>query len=340
MITHAITLSHHSARAFWLSHDVDALTSLRPSKCDVLARPLPDMSVCSTLLRQNLYLADSDPVHILVSDTESRRYVSGWTYHICSADLPQGSFWRIAQQLYVTSPELSFLLMGGELTEAQMAEYATNLCASYFIEMPNRAIRPRSRQVTSIEKIGAYLHNMHAVYGRKKALCGLRWATQGSASPMETKLFLRLCIPTRQGGYGLPKPMLNYRIDPGRCGSLSEQNYYVADLCWPEYGVIVEYDGEAYHQDVSSDKRRANALEMLEWRVFSITRHEMFDAFAFDMFARQVCKALGKRFRVAGSWVKKAAELQQQLNVFSRSTSVWLQEEPSGLKECAQTIGT
>jgi len=68
---------------------------------------------------------------------------------------------------------------------------------------------------------------------------------------------------------GLPRPVTQYMV-------LTEDGMFVArvDLAWPEFRVIVEYDG-SYHDDprqVARDRARINALRAAGWTVLVVDR--------------------------------------------------------------------
>lgn len=299
------------------------MPSAGESRSIVLDSQLPDTEEMLQI-KQTLPFANSiKDIDVLVSNSCKRRRTKGFIFHSCNTHLPERSFWKIHSQLYVVSPELSYVQMGRELSDVQLAEYATNLCGSFFLRYEDRAICAKQAKTTSLQKLKRYLLSCESVYGTRNASRCLSWVAEGSASPMETKLFLRLCLPVSKGGYGLPMPVLNKVIKPGKKKNLTEQDYFVADLCWPEQGVIVEYDGEQYHHNVSHDRRRINALETIGWKVFCLTKQEMYDAFAFDMLARQIAKSLGRRVRVSAAWVEKVSEVQKQLHLATATTPLW-----------------
>ena len=118
----------------------------------------------------------------------------------------------------------------------------------------------------------------------------VRYAVDGSASPMETALALMLCLPKTAGGYGLPKPQMN-RVLPldAETGRVR-----VADLFWPEAKVAVEYDSDAFHAEkekLRRDALRRNQLESQSVTVLTATAEHLSSLAALDELAGQIARA-------------------------------------------------
>lgn len=105
------------------------------------------------------------------------------------------------------------------------------------------------------------------------------WVLDGSASPLETRMALILCLDPLHGGERWPQPHLNQRIDLTlEARTLSGGTYRVADLFWPDLNVDLEINGTAYHADrhgfARASDRRA-ALEAMGCTVLEITYDQM-----------------------------------------------------------------
>ena len=115
---------------------------------------------------------------------------------------------------------------------------------------------------------------------------------------METALALMLCLPPDMGGFGLPRPELNRDASPAPSERhLSSQDAIVADLCWPDQRVIVEYYGWEDHfaagpAKVASDAARANSLTSLGWTVLHVTYEQICSMSGLTLLARQIARAL------------------------------------------------
>ena len=121
---------------------------------------------------------------------------------------------------------------------------------------------------------------------------------------METALALILCLPVEAGGFGLPRPQLNWEISPKpQERELVSQKNFFADLCWPDHRVIVEYYGQEDHfesgfQKISEDMTRTNSLNALGWSVLQVTHAHIRTANSLTLLANQLASLLGAQTRV------------------------------------------
>lgn len=111
---------------------------------------------------------------------------------------------------------------------------------------------------------------------------------------MESLLSMLLCLPPSLGGFGLPRPELNYPIETNE-GSIAIRR---CDLCWPDQQFALEYDSDTFHSDTSKlhlDSSRRSTLEKAGIHVVSVTKNQVFDRSQLFSLATIVSKRLGKR---------------------------------------------
>lgn len=87
----------------------------------------------------------------------------------------------------------------------------------------------------------------------------------GAQSPGETRLRLML------GAHGVPEPQLQYRI-------ACRRGIVVADLCWPQARLVVEYDGFGPHTQrhtFERDRRRWSWLREDGWELRAYTAESL-----------------------------------------------------------------
>ena len=160
------------------------------------------------------------------------------------------------------------------------------------------------------------------MYGRTDAMRSLRFLIDGSASPMETILTMLLTLPYKLGGYGFPKPQLNYRIEVSdkvtstKIKPTSRPAFY-CDLYWPDKKVAVEYDSDEYHSGalrIEKDAIRRNALESVGVRMITVSRRQLTDAAKMREVSEALSRLLSKRLVYAEKeFTSLNAELMGQL---------------------------
>ncbi|MCL1896611.1 MAG: hypothetical protein FWG03_08705, partial [Clostridiales bacterium] len=175
-------------------------------------------------------------------------------------------------------------------------------------------------QLTTIKAIKAFTARMEGVSGQKKASRALRYIANGSGSPMETILFMLLTLPNNLGGYGLPAPELNKRIDKGNTAKGRPEpgkEYYVCDLFWPEARIAVEYDSNLYH--TGADRIASDAKKRLDYKALGITpitvtSGQVRDAIEFEGVAKLIARGLQRQLRCKNpQFLKAKRELRSLL---------------------------
>ena len=176
-------------------------------------------------------------------------------------------------------------------------------------------------RLTSTKAITTLTARMEGVNGRKKASRALRYIANGSGSPMETILFMLLTLPHKLGGYGLPAPELNWRIDTvdsAKSKSRTGKNYYVCDLFWPDADIAVEYDSDFYHTGadrLAKDSRKRLALAEQGITVITVTSGQVRNPIEFERIAKLIAENLQKRlqYRNPQQFLKAKRELRSLL---------------------------
>lgn len=165
-------------------------------------------------------------------------------------------------------------------------------------------------QLTSTKALNGFSAKMKGINGQVKACRALRFIADGSASPMETILVMLLTLPHKLGGYGLPMPELNKRIDIRRDAAYNfhdpksvqrtDKSCYKCDLYWPEVDLAVEYDSDSYHtgsERIAGDAKKRLDLHTLGIEVLTTTRGQIQSVTEFDRLAKAIAKKLEKRLR-------------------------------------------
>jgi very-short-patch-repair endonuclease len=137
--------------------------------------------------------------------------------------------------------------------------------------------------IASIDPLRAAI--LQRVRGAARARRALRDVRVGAESPMETRLRLLL----RRAG--LPEPQLNPAVDVG--GEILHP-----DLLYPEWRVVLEYEGDGHRTDERQWRRdiaRREKFESAEWRVIRVHRDDVLAE--PEAFIARVCRILAQRQR-------------------------------------------
>ena len=309
-----IAVGDASALFYWLHCDVKISNNPHPIE-NVLMDGYARNAAALGAFNVEHPLFGGPPVSVLVPERNMRVRTKRVVGCLCTADLPENSFTELRDNLYVASPELTAVRMGGELGEVALAEAMTNLCGKYYLDARTESIIERKDFLTSPEAIGAFAEQMAGERGTRKVLRALRWVLPNSASPMETKAQLLFRLPTRMGGFGLPFTDMNYVVMDSRFAHLCEQGWYSIDLAAPQCKIGLEYDGAAYHQSASGDHRRRNALKAMGWEVFPMDKSVVFDADATERLAHQIAVRFQQRIRKPKNWENKHAQVRLELGL-------------------------
>ena len=236
------------------------------------------------------------PIDLMVPHSSLRCAPREYIYHVWGGPLPPGAFLDLGGGLFLASPELCFVQVGTGLSIAGLVQLGLELCGTY--RLCDGGFRPHCEPLTTVERLKQFVERAEGLPGRKKARKALQWVVDGSASPMESCMLARLCLPPRLGGYGCPLPSMNALVELSRQQrELAGRGRLYGDLYWQEYQVIVEYNGQEWHtgrERINSDARRLNALASIGLKPFLVTADIYKDVELFESLALEVRSCLGR----------------------------------------------
>jgi hypothetical protein len=238
-------------------------------------------------------ITDNTLDDITVFEQDQRFAINGKKVHSCKLDLPTGAV-TVRNGMTVASPELLFLELAGRLSIHRLILLGLQLC-SHPQGQPSNAI-------TTKQKLGVFLAKTAGHRGHRKAERALKYVENGSASIMESVVYMILVLPHALGGYGLEGAVLNHEIKLfGESRKLLGQNRCFADLYYKEEKLDVEYESFAYHSSPSEQSKdiiRADALERQGISVMHLCTKQMYDSKACKSFAYNLASRLGKRINI------------------------------------------
>lgn len=287
----AIFIGHKTALAYWRTHDRNWAQPISQAAPQENNSPYYSQIDTGILWKFSI---DEKPVSILVSCKANMRKSQNLSPRIWSGKHPSRSFYKIAQGLYVSTPEATFLQLGKESSLIQLITIGYELCGSYGLSAQSDSGFLRREPRSNPQLIERYLEKCDGIHGVKAAKRASSYIAKGSASPMESLLSMLLCLPPSLGGFGLPRPELNFPIETNEGGIVMRR----CDLYWPDQRFALEYDSDTFHSDASKlhlDSSRRSTLEKAGVHVVSVTKNQVFDRGQLFNLATIVSKRLEKR---------------------------------------------
>ena len=261
------------------------------------------------------------PVDLLVDAPSRRRNSSSFHCRVWGRDLPPASFLMLGPHIYLSRPEFVFLQLAAELPLVDLALLGCEILGFYALDRMDVPGSMRCHPLTTADSLIRFFKNIPpGTRGAARAACAAGLAVKRSASTGETAMALLLSVPRTRGGYGLPAPRMNARVEvPAKLRELLGGSHLMCDAFWPQARFALEYNGRAEHEgDVSEahDRERAGRLQAIGVKMETVTAFELARATAFDKVARRVAHGIGRRLfsRDYGSrWHRQRNELREKV---------------------------
>ncbi|WP_133161226.1 endonuclease domain-containing protein [Microterricola pindariensis] len=200
-----------------------------------------------------------EPLHISVHAPQRPPQTRG----IISHQLPATGLAPIRRfGLPVTDPAATWVSLAAVLAPAELVVVGDHLVLN-----PQSRDPGDPRPFTSITELAARLA-LYRGRGKRAAVRALARVRAGAESRPETLLRLLLVDA------GLPEPLLNQAVRD-RQGLLIGR----VDMVYPEWRLIVEYDGDQHRtsrRQYERDQTRLDALRRAGWTVIQVRRHGLF----------------------------------------------------------------
>ena len=264
--------------------------------------------------------------HLLCA--QNSRRVDGTAAHRSSYRYPPGSFLPVGGGVYAASPELTAVQLALRCP-SPLLEKALCMLLGTWAPAPDGLYGTLSRPpLTDAPALGAYLAACPGLPGASALARALPRAIERVASPAEADLALALCLPPRLGGQSLPKPVANHRIDLSPRGrALARQRVAYVDLCWPDRGLVLEYDADLTHlnpEQHARDASRRAALAHDGYHVMTITREHLYGPRTLDPVAQTVARLDGARLRPRSPrWPERHAALRRLPRGYDLADEAW-----------------
>lgn len=213
--------------------------------------------------------------------------------HLCELTLPAGAV-AARDGNMVASPELLFLQLACRLNIHQLILLGLQLC-SHSPGNPCEAITTKKNLRNFLEKTSGHR-------GHQKALRALKYIEDGSASIMESLVYMIMTLPHALGGYGLDGAVFNHEIKlKDEAGKRLGQKRCFTDLYYKSAKLAVEYESFAFHNNPSEqgkDVMRSAILGRQGIEVMHLSTIQLYNKDACMDFAFNLASRLGKRIQI------------------------------------------
>lgn len=241
-----------------------------------------------------------EPLWVLVPPEAIRGRSKSVRAIVWGGVLPERAFRKVQDDAYVSSPEFLFLQMATKLDLIALIELGMELCGTYRRASLGDETQYDCPSLTTPRKIRGFLDRAGSAHGAKKARQAAKYLLPNSASPLETIVYLLLCLPRRLGGYAFPAPKLNVGIRLGKRGRQHTlRRSSVPDLYWKDAKLDLECHGKMHglEERRTEDSMRRKALERMEVEVIELTYDEVKDPKLFQATVKRLAKKVGLRLR-------------------------------------------
>lgn len=253
------------------------------------------------------------PVQLLVPHSSRRIRSTRAMSRVWSGPLPDGSFRRIKDGLFVCSPEFTFLQLANDFDLIESIKVGFELCGLYALrDDSEHGFVDRRIPLTTVRRLTAFVDAASGARGRRQAQRALRYVMERSRSPMETAEAMMLCLPPHLGGRGCPTPELNHRIPlKGLERKMARRSSVECDILWKDVDIGVEYDSDDFHstpEQLTRDATKRTALGHVGLMVYTLTYDQVRDADRFDAFTRAIAGRARWRLPQPGPHFKEREE--------------------------------
>lgn len=239
------------------------------------------------------------PVHVMVGSEHAKRHNAAIVAHSCASRRSSlgRSFLRVGPELCVSDGKLTLMSLSPGLSVAKRTLLGMELCGTYSLDAGSERGFADRRPLATTSGIRAFLGRNAGAHGARCLRLVMPDILDGSASPLESKVVESLVLPSRLGGFNLPKPQLNARIsnkDP--CRRARDRQFFSVDMLWAGARLVIEVDSSSFHRTREQLKRDAvkrNTLVSMGYTVITVTGTQAYDFTELRRVARVIRKELG-----------------------------------------------
>ena len=308
-------------------------------------------AIRAILTQAKIAVGQSGVLHVAIPKTPGKHNVANIAYHQIWQQLPKRAFLQIVPNLFVASPELTFVQLATSLSFGALLALGEEMCGGYPVVArfqpdagwrfgPDGISGPQPsvqaiyvrHPLSSPARIAAFAGSCKGVMGATVARRASRMLNGMSASVRETEVAILGLSPRCVGGLGAAKADLNKAVRlSAAAAQVAQQKTATCDLLFRDSRIAVEYDGSHGHSSTeqrAQDARRRNALKMDGFDVRVLTDPQFQDPQEFQSVVREASAKAGKWVPVlTEEQLAKHRLLRRQLAEFHNeaSASLWFQ---------------
>lgn len=260
-----------------------------------------------TVFGKNMY-TETDTDSITVTRNNARYYINGKKVRSCELDLPPNAI-ILRNGKMVASPELMFLECASKLSIHRLILLGLQLCS----HEPGKPYK----SITTKERLEAFLANTSGHRGQRKALRAVKYVKNGSASIMESMMYMILTLPHALGGYGLDGADFNYKVDIKEEAKRSiGKNRCYLDLYYKQARLGIEYDSYAHHRsplEQGNDNMRSAAIARQGIEIMKMNTIQLYNKESCRLFAKNLAARLKRRIYIRTKEFDKMHDLLREL---------------------------
>lgn len=296
-----VYISHITALWVWalLSQRGQRATSFEtvPPPCFEGGLHSSNVQAARATLQEFLEVVDiPGEIDVLVQSNHQRHIVRNARTHTWKAQMPLGSYRRVCDNVLVCCPEFCLMQMSNSLSPVELALLTCALAGNYFPADCSKGFI-ETRGILNLMSLERFLSDVPSrTMGIRRCGKALSYAFEDPRSPMESATALLLTMGRRDGGYHLPRPELNHRVELGRAArAIAKTDHFIIDLYWPQIRFGLEYNGLEYHTDVARDLRRELALSEEGITIQALTLEQVLDQAQLRSVVRRIAELHGLR---------------------------------------------
>ena len=182
--------------------------------------------------------------------------------------LPRNSIMNFDDNISIVCPELLLLQMASLLPFLQFCLIAYEFCGTFTIDHNTKNFVNNIEPITNKIKIENFIAKIEKKNKNAKSIKIIKNLLEvledGAASPMESRLFLKLCGNRKLGLYGCKNLKFNQNIEMStQAQKIAGQRIIIPDIVNKQRKVAIEYNSSMFHEDSvqgQKDQKRRDAL--------------------------------------------------------------------------------